>query len=239
MKKTKAKTAKTQPIQRDINRKGLQQPTPFPIFAGTNPRQEYISWQARVGKRAGFHINSTRFGPPVLILDKVEFKASHINNTGQILEGEITLTFAEDVNQVIAPAATTELYFGDIALPETTPGYNPNANNTAKSAYNVRPSASAAAEKARRGKMKASGNGDPAQCVGNLLRIVRGEVPYERLKGLNVSLIDQPSSNARQELIADAQWLIENYEPRINIDNINLTAELAKAGHFNIKVNTN
>lgn len=87
--------------------------------------------------------------------------------------------------------------------------------------------------------MKASGNGDPAQCVGNLLRIVRGEVPFERLKGLNASLIDQPSSNATQELIADAQWLIENYEPRVSIDNINLTAELAKAGHFNIKVNTN
>lgn len=87
--------------------------------------------------------------------------------------------------------------------------------------------------------MKASGNGDPAQCVGNLLRIVRGEVPYERLKGLNASLIDQPSSNATQELIADAQWLLENYEPRVSIDNINLTAELAKAGHFNITVNTN
>lgn len=115
--------------------------------AGTNPRKEYVSWQARVGKRAGFHINGTRFGPPVLILDKVEFKASNISNTGQILEGEITLTFSEDVDQAKAPAAAVELYFGDIALPETTPGYNPNAKNTAKSAYNVRPSAGAAAEK--------------------------------------------------------------------------------------------
>ncbi|WP_302361316.1 hypothetical protein [uncultured Megasphaera sp.] len=115
--------------------------------AGTNPRQEYKAWQERVGKRAGFHINGTRFGPPVLILDKVEFKASHISNTGQILEADITLTFSEDVNQAKAPAAAVELYFGDIAVPETTPGYNPNAAQTVKSAYNVRPSASAAAEK--------------------------------------------------------------------------------------------
>lgn len=86
--------------------------------------------------------------------------------------------------------------------------------------------------------MKASGNGDPAQCVGNLLRLVRGEVPYERLKGLNAKLIDQPSASAAQELMADAQWLIENYEPRINLESIDLIAALAQAGHFNINAKT-
>lgn len=86
--------------------------------------------------------------------------------------------------------------------------------------------------------MKASGNGDPAQCVGNLLRLIRGEVPYERLKGMDPRLIDSPSSTAGPELLADAEWLIENYEPRISLDSINLEAELAKAGHFNIKATT-
>lgn len=86
--------------------------------------------------------------------------------------------------------------------------------------------------------MKASGNGDPAQCVGNLLRIIRGEVPYERLKGLDASLIDQPSGDAAQELMADAEWLIETYEPRISLESIDLTAALAQAGHFNIKAET-
>lgn len=114
---------------------------------GTNPRQEYKAWQDRVGKRAGFHINGTRFGPPVLILDKAEFKATHISNTGQILEGEITLTFSEDVNKTIAPAAAIELFFGDIADPKTTPGYNPNAAAEVKSAYSIRPSASDTAAK--------------------------------------------------------------------------------------------
>lgn len=86
--------------------------------------------------------------------------------------------------------------------------------------------------------MKSSGNGDPAQCVGNLLRLIRGEVPFERLKGLNPRLIDQPSSNAAQELTADAQWLLENYEPRISLESIDLKAALAQAGHFNIEAKT-
>lgn len=86
--------------------------------------------------------------------------------------------------------------------------------------------------------MKAKGNGDPAQCVGNLLRLIRGEVPYERLKGMNPALIDQPSSNAAPELMADAEWLIETYEPRIKLQNIDLEAALAQSGHFNIKAKT-
>ncbi|WP_302361318.1 hypothetical protein [uncultured Megasphaera sp.] len=86
--------------------------------------------------------------------------------------------------------------------------------------------------------MKASGNGDPAQCVGNLLRLIRGEVPYERLKGMNPRLIDQPSSAAAAELMADAEWLIENYEPRISLESINLRAALAETGHFAIDAET-
>lgn len=86
--------------------------------------------------------------------------------------------------------------------------------------------------------MKAKGNGDPAQCVGNLLRLIRGEVPYERLKGLDPRLIDSPSSTAAQELVADAEWLIENYEPRVSLESIDLNAELAKVGHFSITAQT-
>lgn len=86
--------------------------------------------------------------------------------------------------------------------------------------------------------MKSKGNGTPATCVGNLLRIVRGEVPYERLKGLDANLIDKPSSEVESELKADAEWLIENYEPRANLNNIDLVSEIAKAGHFKIKTET-
>lgn len=86
--------------------------------------------------------------------------------------------------------------------------------------------------------MLSQGNGDPAQCVGNLLRLVRGEVPFERLKGLDPRLIDQPASSAAYELLADAEWLIENYEPRVSLASIDLEAELAKTGHFNIRAVT-
>ena len=86
--------------------------------------------------------------------------------------------------------------------------------------------------------MKSSGNGNPATCVGNLLRLVRGEVPYERIKGIDPKLIDKPSSTAAEDLRADAQWLIENYEPRVNLSSVDLDSELAKIGHFNIRAVT-
>ena len=37
--------------------------------------------------------------------------------------------------------------------------------------------------------MKASGNGTPQTCVQNLLKTTRGEVPYERIKGIDRTLI--------------------------------------------------
>lgn len=86
--------------------------------------------------------------------------------------------------------------------------------------------------------MLSKGNGEPAQCVGNLLRLIRGEVPYERLKGLDPRLIDKPAGTAAFDLKADAEWLIENYEPRVKLSNIDLDAELAKVGHFAIKAET-
>lgn len=116
------------------------------LVTGGDPRKELESWRQRCGKRAGFYLNGQRFGPPVLILDKVEFASAFIDNQGRLLEADISLTFSEDVNTVAAPAAATELFFGDIATPGKTPGYNPSGKTTA-SAYNIRPSSSAAAEK--------------------------------------------------------------------------------------------
>ena len=52
--------------------------------------------------------------------------------------------------------------------------------------------------------MKASGNGSPETCASNLLRIVRGEVPYDRVRGRDGALVDQP--NATDEAVADAEW---------------------------------
>ena len=49
--------------------------------------------------------------------------------------------------------------------------------------------------------MLSKGNSDIAVCVNNLLKTSRGEVPYERLKGVNFSLLDGPTTDA--ELIRD------------------------------------
>lgn len=64
--------------------------------------------------------------------------------------------------------------------------------------------------------MKAHGNGNPETCAANLLRIVRGEVAYDRVRGRDARLIDNPSS--RVDAVADAEWVLENYEPRVVAD---------------------
>lgn len=80
--------------------------------------------------------------------------------------------------------------------------------------------------------MKSSGNGEPMQCVGNLLRIVRGECPYDRIKGIDPTLIDQPTEIAAPLLQAEAKWLIKTYEPRVNSDRVNVSAISAQNGNF-------
>lgn len=63
--------------------------------------------------------------------------------------------------------------------------------------------------------MRAQGNGDPYICAQNLLQTWRGEVPYERLKGIDTTLIDRPIGVARPAMEADATWVIKTYEPRV------------------------
>ncbi len=84
--------------------------------------------------------------------------------------------------------------------------------------------------------MQASGNGLPMQCVANLVRIVRGECTYDRVKGIDPSLVDQPEPVAVPLLIADARWLIKTYEPRVNVGQINLKDLLAREGNFRLDI---
>ena len=82
--------------------------------------------------------------------------------------------------------------------------------------------------------MRANGNGTPQVCVNNLLQIVRGEVPYERIKGLDPRIISRPFMAADIELRQDADWLIDNYEPRASIQNISVTQEDPVGGGFTV-----
>lgn len=78
--------------------------------------------------------------------------------------------------------------------------------------------------------MRANGNGRPEVCASNLLRIVRGEVPYDRVRGRNGAIVDKP--NATDEAIADAEWVLETYEPRVQADSIEANPEAALNGDF-------
>jgi hypothetical protein len=68
--------------------------------------------------------------------------------------------------------------------------------------------------------------------VNNLLRIFRGEVPYERVKGLDPRIIDRPFLTADAQLRQDADWLVENYEPRAEIINLSVDQVDTPAGGF-------
>lgn len=82
--------------------------------------------------------------------------------------------------------------------------------------------------------MRSSGNGKPAVCVSNLLRCVRGEVPYERIKGLDPRLIDTPFSEAEVAVQQDAEWLIETYEPRVEVNGVIVDPEVFANGGFSV-----
>lgn len=70
--------------------------------------------------------------------------------------------------------------------------------------------------------MVKSGNSSPPRCVMNILRTYRGEVPYERLKGLDPRHISRPALTETPELIEDISWNIKTYEPRAELDSVNL-----------------
>lgn len=68
--------------------------------------------------------------------------------------------------------------------------------------------------------MKASGNGDKAVCVQNLLAIVRGEVCFDRLRGLDPRIVDRPAGEAVDDAVNDARWELRTYEPRAVVEKI-------------------
>lgn len=82
--------------------------------------------------------------------------------------------------------------------------------------------------------MKASGNGRPETCVQNLLKTIRGEVPYERIKGIDRTLIDSPSETAAQDLAADVEFVVKTYEPRVKFSSVELEALAAQTGDFKL-----
>lgn len=70
--------------------------------------------------------------------------------------------------------------------------------------------------------MLAHGNGTRQQCAANLVKTVRGEVPFERTKGIDRQLFDQPAADPNV-IKADVSWTISIYEPRITRTTVTVT----------------
>ena len=77
-------------------------------------------------------------------------------------------------------------------------------------------------------------NSNPAVCVNNLIQIARGEVPYDRVKGVSYAQLDAPSAHAIDEIAEDAEWMLGTYEPRAEIESVEVTPTDAPNGHFAI-----
>lgn len=80
--------------------------------------------------------------------------------------------------------------------------------------------------------MRASGNGDMQVCADNLLLTVRGEVPYDRIRGIGSGPIDMPYDDGAAQLIRDAAWTLETYEPRGKAQNITVERDDETGGDF-------
>ncbi len=63
-------------------------------------------------------------------------------------------------------------------------------------------------------------NESPRQCAANLSKIIQGEVPYSRLKGVDKAIIDKPMQEAAAELAQAIKWNVEVYEPRFLVEDV-------------------
>lgn len=85
--------------------------------------------------------------------------------------------------------------------------------------------------------MLSYGNGSAAKCVNNLVRISRGEVPYDRIKGVKLSQRIGKTIAAREEIADDAKWMVGVYEPRVNVESVKISVTDGVNGHANMTVN--
>lgn len=63
--------------------------------------------------------------------------------------------------------------------------------------------------------MLASGNGDVATCVGNIVKTIRGTVPFERFKGIPRQVFDRPLTADNYDLRIAVQENLKSYERRV------------------------
>lgn len=59
----------------------------------------------------------------------------------------------------------------------------------------------------------------------------------DRTKGISSEFYDMPRDEAVAGLIEDATWVIETYEPRVNVDDIDIDIVEERSGNFILTAN--
>lgn len=70
--------------------------------------------------------------------------------------------------------------------------------------------------------MRSEGNSNVQVCIDNILKTFKSEVPYAREKGINYETLDLPADEAEQQLVEEAELAIDEYEPRVDVDDIDV-----------------
>lgn len=84
--------------------------------------------------------------------------------------------------------------------------------------------------------MLKNGNGDITVCVTNLMAIRRGECAYERIKGIDQEIINEVEEAAELDLLEDAEFVIEQYEERVSLEDIDIEPIMHADNTFEVKI---
>ncbi len=84
--------------------------------------------------------------------------------------------------------------------------------------------------------MLAKGNDEITNCITNLMAMRRGECAYERVKGIDQDIIDEVVDEAEIDLVEDAEFLIEQYEERVSLDDLEIEPVLYEDGTYEVDV---
>lgn len=84
--------------------------------------------------------------------------------------------------------------------------------------------------------MRATGNSDVDVCISNLLHTFQDEVPYAREKGISIDIIDKPLAEAVEQFENEATEIVEEYENRAELEQIDKSFIVSELGHIRMDV---
>ena len=85
--------------------------------------------------------------------------------------------------------------------------------------------------------MLKSGNSNPDVCINNLLAMREMEVPLDRMRGMRSDMIDHAVDI--EDIESDMLETISVYEPRSNVDNIEVSGGYDGDIEINLEISSN